>query len=266
MKKDKISKINWNALSAIAAVVALICTVIISSIQMKRSRELFEQQFAFDTSYARQQFKYDTTYLNEQLKLMKDEIKRNDSINAENLKLTKEAINHDDKNKAKIIPKIIYIDLKNKYWNLLLLQALFKEDDNTARIDYIFKTRLNILSYNSINIYDLFLAFGDNSNLANKIVSIYNNLAKLNEEFIKGSFNIRTDTIKYDGATLPAVFPIPFSIQKSFNDLSILGNTMNEIRYALESINNVYKYESEENLIKEMSKKIQRSDLLFDLN
>lgn len=257
-------KTNWNAVTAIVAIAALIITVIISSIQMERTQELFEKQFSFDSSYTLKQFKYDSTYLCEQLQLMKNEIKTNDSINAENLKLTKEAINHDDKNKAEIIPKIIFEDMKEKYWNLKLYQALLKEDDNKARIDYIFKTRLNTLSYYSISIYDLFLAFSDNPDLANQIVSIYNNVSKLYEEYIKGSFNTKTDTIIIKGATFPATFPIVLGGQKSFNDISILVGTLNEIRIAIESINGIYNYKTRDILNKELSKEITRSDILFN--
>jgi hypothetical protein len=170
--KTNDNKFNWTALSAIASVVALIITVTISSIQIQRSRNLFEIQFKSDSTNFQKQFSFDTAYLQKQLK-------RNDSINKINMDLTKQAINHDDINKSKIIPSIFYTDLINKHWNLKRIQKLLNEKNNQARIDYIFKTKFNILTYNSINNYDMVLAFNKNTDLAYQIIDMYNSISKL---------------------------------------------------------------------------------------
>ena len=263
----KVTKINWNAVTAIAAIFALITTVIISSIQMERSRELFEKQFTFDTSYSRKQFVFDTTYLQDQIQLMKEEmslnlkqIKRNDSINKLSMDLTKQAITHDDKNKSRIIPEILFMDLLEKHWNLKLLQELLNENYNKARIDYIFKTKLNTSIYSSINNYDLFLALNDNPDLAYQIVSIYNNISKIHEEYINESFNQRIDTI--NGIKFP--FRFPAVLGNVFNDISILEGTLHNIRDAIKSINDIYNYRSTDFLNKEISREVMGNDMMFN--
>jgi len=266
----KCKNINWNAVTAIATILALISTVLISSMQMKRSRVLFETQFRFDTTYSKNQFSFDTAYLREQIKIMKSDheltirqIERNDLINDLNMKLTKQAITYDDKNKAKIIPQILYIDLIDKHWNLKRIMKLLNEEENDARIDFLFKTKLNVLTYSSISNYDLFIAFDKNSELAYGILNIYNNISKLYEEHLKEGFNKKVDTIipsMNSGISADSMFPIN---GKSFNDISILKNTLIEIENKLNMINGIYKYQSKNDLINRLERKISFDDIVF---
>lgn len=260
-------KINWNAVSAIAAVVALISTVIISSVQMQRSQEIFEEQFSFDTTYYRKQFEFEKSYIEEQLQLMREEMalgleqaKKNDSITKINMDLTKEAIGHEDNNKAKIIPNLLFLDLLEKHWYIRILQRLQSgNDNNEARIDYIFETKLNTSIFHSINIYDLFLALNKNPDLAHQIISIYHSIDKVHEEYVGDNFNQRIDSI--EGIPFPIKLPIKF--QNFFGDASILEGTKLNIKKVITSINSKYHYLSRDSLEKEVSKQILGNDLIF---
>lgn len=239
-------------MSAIAAVVALISTVIISSVQIQRSQEIFEEQFSFDTTYHRKQFDFEKAYIEEQLQLMREEMalgleqaRKNDSITKINMDLTKEAISHEDKTKAKIIPNLLFLDLLEKHWYIRILQRLQNGDNNNkARIDYIFETKLNTSIFGSISNYDLFLALNDNPDLAYQIISIYHSIDKVHEEYVGESFNQRIDSIQ--GIPFPFKFPIRF--ESVFDDASILEGTQLNIREVITSINNKYRYISKARL------------------
>jgi hypothetical protein len=271
IKKGHNNKINWSAFSAIVAVLALITTVIISGIQMKKSRELFEKQFMFDTSYSKKQFVFDTTYIHEQLKLMKSELLlnreqffTNDSIARQNLELAKKAITHEDQNKSKIIPQIMFIDLMDKHWNLKRIEKLLNEKDSQVRIDYVFKTKLNTLTFNSISIYDLFLAFNSNPKIPYQIINIYGNINKIYEGFIRNNFNSKTDTLIVTADRTDITADTDFPINgTTFNDIHILKTTLMNIEETLKAINIIYKIKSMNELNSFLCKEVSFEDIAF---
>lgn len=238
MKYLKI-KVNWNAITAITAIIALIATVYISNTQMSRSHELFERQFTLEKN----QFKFDSIYLSKQnilllkeLDLIANQIKRNDSMNNIQIGLTRQAIFYDQLTKAKVIPKLLFNDLLNKYWNLKRIDKLLNEENSEFRLHYIFQTKLDNHIFRSINFFDLYQAIPNNE-IYRQIINCYSNIEKIQSAYLKSNFNTRTDSIPFRFRN-DMIFDKRLKLGDiSYNDLTILKNTINDIKGLTQKLN-----------------------------